>query len=125
MAGGAAPSGGTDTFPKLLVENARVRGERPASREKDLGIWQTWTWAEVAREVRALALGLKSLGVERGDTVCVCGDNRPHLYWAMTAVQAVGGVPVPVYQDSVGRWKHYEKELQPVADILTEAGIAT
>jgi long-chain acyl-CoA synthetase len=107
MAGGAASSGEFDTFPKLLVRNASVRGDRPASREKDLGIWQAWTWAEVADEVRALALGLKSLGVERGDAVCVCGDNRPHLYWAMTAVQAVGGIPVPVYQDSVADEMHY------------------
>jgi len=107
MAGGAASSGGFDTFPKLLLENARVRGDRPASREKDLGIWQTWTWAQVAQEVRALALGLKALGVERGDVVCVCGDNRPHLYWAMTAVQSIGGIPVPVYQDSVADEMHY------------------
>jgi len=107
MAVGAASLGGLDTFPKLLLENARIRGGRPASREKDLGIWQTWTWADVAGEVRAFALGLKSIGVERGDTVCVCGDNRPHLYWAMTAVQAVGGIPVPVYQDSVADEMHY------------------
>ncbi len=107
MAGGAASREGLDTFPKLLIENARVRGTRPASREKDLGIWQTWTWADVAQEIRTLALGLKTLGVERGDTVCVCGDNRPHLYWSMTAVQAIGGIPVPVYQDSVADEMHY------------------
>jgi len=107
MADGATPSQELDTFPKLLLENARIRGTRPASREKDLGIWQTWTWADAATEIRALALGLKALGVERGDTVCVCGDNRPHLYWAMTAAQAVGAIPVPVYQDSVADEMHY------------------
>jgi long-chain acyl-CoA synthetase len=107
MTDGVKTSGGLDTFPKLLVENARVRGDRPASREKDLGIWQSWTWAEVADEVRALALGLKTLGVERGDTISVCGDNRPQLYWAMTAAQAIGAIPVPVYQDSVADEMHY------------------
>lgn len=30
-----------DTFPKLLMHHAKVRGERPAMREKGLGIWQT------------------------------------------------------------------------------------
>lgn len=90
-----------DTFPKLLSENARVRGDKPASREKDYGIWQTWTWSEVADEIRALACGLAALGFNRGDRLAIIGDNRPHLYWAMTAAQAVGGVPVPVYQDSV------------------------
>jgi len=107
MEGGNVPPEGLDTFPKLLINNARVRGDRPASREKDLGIWQTWSWRQVAEQVRALALGLKSLGVAPGDAVCVCGDNRPHLYWAMTAIQAIGGIPVPVYQDSVAEEMHF------------------
>jgi len=107
MSGGAASRSDLDTFPKLLLENARVWGGRPASREKDLGIWLSWTWAEMADEIRALACGLKALGVERDDKVCVCGDNRPHLYWAFTAIQAVGAVPVPVYQDSVAEEMQY------------------
>jgi len=96
-----------DTFPKLLAHNARVRGDLPASREKDFGIWLSWTWAEVAAETRALVMGLKQLGVKAHDKVCICGDNRPHLYWAMTAVQSLGAVPVPVYQDSVAEEMQY------------------
>ena len=94
-------AGGTDTFPKLLLENARTRGDRPAMREKDLGIWQAWSWRQVLEEVHALACGLKAMGLERGDKVAIVGDNRPRLYWTMVAAQSVGGVPVPVYQDSV------------------------
>src|SRR5690606_15609767 len=90
-----------DTFPRLLADNARRIGDKPASREKDYGIWQTWTWSQVYGEVRALACGLVALGFRRGDRLAIIGDNRPHLYWAMPAAQAVGGVPVPVYQDSV------------------------
>ncbi len=90
-----------DTFPKILLENARSRGDRPAMREKDLGIWQAWSWRQVLDEVRALACGLKAMGLERGDKVAIIGDNRPRLYWTMVATQAVGGVPVPIYQDSV------------------------
>jgi len=101
MTGDKPISGNFDTFPKLLAENARLRGDKPASREKDFGIWLSWTWAEVAEEVRAIACGLAALGVKRGDKVTICGDNRPHLYWSMTAVQALGAIPVPVYQDSV------------------------
>lgn len=104
---GTSPSAKNDTFPKLLLENARVRGNKPANREKDYGIWLAWSWSEIAEEIRALAAGLKELGVERGDKVCVCGDNRPHLYWALTAIQAVGAVPVPVYQDSVAEEMQY------------------
>jgi len=92
-----------DTFPKLLIENAARIGDRPASREKDLGIWQAWTWSQVAEQVRALACGLAAMGFQRGDKLIIVGDNRPRLYWAMTAAQAIGGVPVPVYQDSVAK----------------------
>ena len=90
-----------DTFPKLLLNHAAVRGNRPAMREKDLGIWQTWSWAEVAAEVRAIACGLAARGFARGDRLAIIGDNRPRLYWSMAAAQCLGGVPVPLYQDAV------------------------
>ena len=90
-----------DTFPKLLLEHARVRPDRPANREKDYGIWQSWSWAQVAAEVEALACGLAAMGFRRGDKLAIIGDNRPRLYWAIAATQALGGVPVPVYQDSI------------------------
>jgi long-chain acyl-CoA synthetase len=92
---------GLDTFPKLLVHHARVRGERPAVREKYLGIWQTWTWSQFADEVRAVACGLAGAGFRRGDHLAIVGDNRPRLYAAMCAAQCLGGIPVPLYQDAV------------------------
>ena len=95
------PSDGLQTFPRLLFHHARVRGTAPAIREKDLGIWQTWSWADVAERVGALACGLASLGFQRGDHLAVIGDNRPHLYMMMSAAQCLGGVPVPLYQDAV------------------------
>jgi len=90
-----------NTFPKLLRFQARTRPDRAASREKIYGIWQSWTWKEVADNVRDLACGLHVLGVKRGDKVAIVGDNRPRLYWTFVALQALGGVPVPVYQDSI------------------------
>jgi long-chain acyl-CoA synthetase len=90
-----------DTFPKLLLEHARLRPNRPANREKDYGIWQTWSWAQVCTEVEALACGLSAMGFRRGDKLAIIGDNRPRLYWAIAATQALGGVPVPIYQDSI------------------------
>ncbi len=90
-----------DTFPRLLIHHAAVRGDRPAMREKDLGVWQTWTWHEVLEEVRSLADGLDALGFKRGAKLAIVGDNRPRLYWSMVAAQALGGVPVPLYQDAV------------------------
>ena len=70
-------------------------------RHKDLGIWQSWTWAQVLDEVRAFSVGLEELGLKRGDKFAVIGSNRPRLYWAMCAGQALGAVPVPIYADSV------------------------
>ncbi|MBN9087831.1 MAG: AMP-binding protein [Reyranella sp.] len=97
----AASASKADTFPKLLAGLAETRPTAPAYREKEYGIWQTYDWAHVARQVNRLAAGLAGLGFRRGERLIVVGDNRPRLYWAMAAVQSLGGVPVPVYQDSV------------------------
>jgi len=92
---------GLDTFPRLLMHHGKVRGDRVALREKDLGIWQTWTWGRYAEEVRALACGLAAQGFKRGDHLAVVGDNRPRLYAAMCAAQCLGGIATPMYQDAI------------------------
>lgn len=88
------------TFPRLMLEHAKARPQAPALREKVYGIWQTLTWAELAALVRALAGGFAEAGMARGDHVVIVGENRPRLYAAMLAVQSLGGVPVPLYQDA-------------------------
>jgi len=99
-----------DTFPKLARANAQRLPDGVAIREKDYGIWQSTTWADYLTQARAIALGLASLGLSRGDKVAIVGDNRPQLYWAVLATQALGGVPVPLYQDSI------EKEMEYIVD---------
>ena len=96
-----------DTFPKIVQRNADTRGGRTAFREKDYGIWQSWTWAAAADEIRAFACGLAKLGLKRGDRVAIIGTNRPQLYWSFDAIQALGAVPVPVYADSVADEMYY------------------
>ncbi|MCP5076350.1 MAG: long-chain fatty acid--CoA ligase [Rhodobacteraceae bacterium] len=103
----SALDGALDSFPKLLVRNAAKFGSRPAYREKEFGIWQSWTWSEAREEVEALALGFLDLGMEKGDHVAIAGRNRPYFYWAMLAAQYVGAVPVPVYQDAVAEEMAY------------------
>jgi long-chain acyl-CoA synthetase len=98
--GGEGPEA-EDTFAKLLRAHATLRGTRPAFRHKDLGLWRTWTWAEVYDETRAIAQGLIGLGLKRGDVIAIVGANRPRLYWSITAAQMIGAVPVPVYADAV------------------------
>lgn len=99
-----------DTFPKLLKERSRVDAELTAIREKEFGIWQSWSWKEVEKEVRRFACGLAAMGFERGDRLAIIGDNRPTLYWSIAATQCLGGIPVPTYQDAVA------EELQYVLD---------
>ena len=93
-------AGGLQSIPALLHRNATQFGSAPAYREKEFGIWQSWTWAETKEEVTALALGLLTLGLAKGDHVAILGRNRPALYWSMVAIQSAGGVPVPLYQDA-------------------------
>ena len=109
-----------DTFPKLLLKHASLRPGHDAIREKDLGIWQSWTWSETAEEIRALACGLASLGLKHGDKLAIVGDNRPRLYWSMTAAQALGAVPVPLYQDSVADEMAYVLDNADVKIALVE-----
>ena len=70
-------------------------------RHKDLGIWQSWTWAEIHSLTRAYAVGLEALGLKRGDKIAIIGANRPKLYWTIMAAQTLGAIPVPIYSDSV------------------------
>ena len=109
-----------DTFPKLLLENAKKFGNQPASREKEYGIWQTWTWQQVADEVKAFACGLAANGFKRGDKLGIIGDNRPRLYWAMAAAQSLGGVPVPTYQNAVADEIEYVLDHAEVKIVLAE-----
>lgn len=98
------------SVPALLERNASIFGANAAYREKEFGIWQSWTWAETADEIEALALGFINLGVSPGDFIAVIGRNRPSLYWSMVAAQAVGAVPVPLYQDAVSEEMAYVLE---------------
>lgn len=96
-------SGLPGTFSGWLQHHAHTRGSDPAMREKDLGIWQTMSWAELATEVRTLAHALAFYGVQPGHHVAIVGENRPRLYMAMMAAQSLGAIPVPLYQDAIAQ----------------------
>jgi long-chain acyl-CoA synthetase len=90
------------TFPHILLENARkFPAGKIAMREKDFGIWQSYSWQDYLDEVRDFALGLVALGFKKEDKMAIIGDNRPQLYWGLAACQCLGGVPVPLYQDAI------------------------
>lgn len=108
------------TLPQFLIKNAREHPRRPAIREKEKGIWQEWTWSEYLDHVRAITLGLMSLGFQRGDTLAIISDNRPQVYWAMIAAQVCGGVPVPVYQDAIAKEVQYVIDHSDAKFVLAE-----
>ena len=103
----SAGAEGSNSIPALLHRNARAFANAPAYREKEYGIWQSWTWAQTLEEVEALALGLVDLGLAEGDFVAIIGRNRPRLYWSMIAAQMAGAIPVPLYQDAVAEEMAY------------------
>ena len=90
-----------DTLPKSLIAGYEKYGDRKiAMRQKDMGIWRSYTWQDSYEQVRQLSLGLTKLGLKRGDKVCIIGDNDPQYFWAQLAVQAGGGVAVGIFTDS-------------------------
>ena len=109
-----------DTFPKLLMRHAQERPARPAIREKDLGIWQTWTWRQFADEVRTLAAGLAARGFRRGEHIALIGDNRPRIYAGICAAQCLGGIPVPLYQDAVAGEMAFPIQNAEIAHAIVE-----
>jgi long-chain acyl-CoA synthetase len=90
------------TFPRLLLKHAAERPAAPAMREKEYGIWQAHSWSNMAVLVEQIACGLHLAGLRRGQHMVVIGANRPRLYATMLAAQALGAVPIPLYQDAVG-----------------------
>jgi long-chain acyl-CoA synthetase len=88
------------TFPQLLLNHAAQRPLEPAMREKEYGIWQALTWSDLASLVAHIAGGLHQAGLRRNEHMVVVGSNRPRLYATMLAVQSLGAIPIPLYQDA-------------------------
>ena len=108
------------TLPGLLRRNADTIPNRAALREKRRGIWQTLTWRAYWQAVHRFASGLAVMGFRRGDKLSVIGDNRPRLYAAQLAAQCLGGIAVPVYQDSIAAELVYVLEHAEVAVVVAE-----
>jgi long-chain acyl-CoA synthetase len=112
--------GARDTFPKLLLRHAEAIGDHPAIREKDLGIWQAWTWRQMRDEIEWLACGLAQAGLTRGAHIAVIGSNRPRLYWTLVAAQVLGAIPVPFYEDAVAQEMVYVFQDAEIAFAVVE-----
>ena len=117
---GAPSSEELDTFPKLLLHNAERWADRPAMREKDLGIWNVYTWRDYRDRVREIALGLAALGVRRGEVVALLGRNRPNWVWSELAAHALGCMTLGIYEDVLAAEAGYLLAYSGAAAIVCE-----
>ncbi|MFW5731465.1 MAG: AMP-binding protein [Desulfonatronovibrionaceae bacterium] len=108
------------TLPGLLLENARKFGSKTALREKQWGIWQTYSWQDYFQISAEFAAGLKELGLGRGDIIVLIGDNRPEWLWAEAAIQSLGGIALGVYQDVQAGEIEYIFELTRCRMVIAE-----
>ncbi|MBI4913376.1 MAG: AMP-binding protein [Acidobacteria bacterium] len=91
-----------DTLPKLLRRNAQTfGGDKVALREKEFGVWQPYSWKDYYEHVKYFTLGLVSLGLAKGDTISIIGDNRPEWLFAELAAQSAGAIAIGIYQDAI------------------------
>ncbi|NIN66791.1 MAG: AMP-binding protein [Anaerolineae bacterium] len=112
---------GLDTLPKcFLAKVQQYPDDQVAMRQKDFGIWRDITWRESHEHVKQFALGMVSLGLQRGDKVCIIGDNDPQYFWAQLAVQAAGGIAVGIFTDSVPREIQYVVEHADATFVLAK-----
>lgn len=90
-----------NTFPKLLLYNADTWPQEIALREKEFGIWNEFSWADYQKIVKLFALGMHKLGIGKGDSVGIIGDNRPEWVAGEVAAHALRAMIFGIYQDSM------------------------
>ncbi len=90
-----------DTIPKIFLDVVERHGSEVALRDKDFGIWNEVTWADYRSHVESLFHGLKNLGLQRGDVVCIISENRPEWVYMDLACQCAGAYPLGLYVDSL------------------------
>lgn len=87
------------TLPQLLLMRGRQEPGRLAQRHKKRGIWREYSFGDVLEQVRGLALGLDAMGVKRGETVAIIGENEPDNFWSELAALALGAKVISLYPD--------------------------
>lgn len=98
---------GVDTIPKLLRHQTARYGDQVLHRKKDFGVWQRFTWNEVYAQVQSIAMGMAALGVTRGATVALVGENEPQLFWSQYAALSIGAKVVCLYPDLTAAQMEY------------------
>ncbi len=89
------------SIPQLLRWRVQSTGEKVALREKDFGTWNSYTWDSYYDYVSRTGLGLQKLGLKKGDTIALIGDNIPEMLFVAIGAQAVGAISAAIYQTTM------------------------
>ncbi|BCL62439.1 hypothetical protein DGMP_31320 [Desulfomarina profundi] len=89
------------SIPQLLRWRVRSTPKRPALREKDFGIWNTYSWEDYYSYVRRTALGLRAIGLGKNDTIAIISDNIPELLFIAIGGHSLGAISAGIYQTSM------------------------
>jgi long-chain acyl-CoA synthetase len=88
---------GCDTISALFRHRCAQDPARLAHREKTLGIWRAYTWGDYWTHAKWIGLGLRRLGLRRGEVVQILSEGRKEWLYADQGIQAVGGIASGVY----------------------------
>ena len=89
------------TIPQLLRWRVETSGDKVALREKDFGCWNSYTWDQYYSHVRKTGLGLQEIGLKKGDTIALIGDNIPETLFIALGAQAIGAMSAAIYQTTM------------------------
>ncbi|MBC2705638.1 AMP-binding protein [Desulfobacula sp.] len=89
------------SIPQLLRWRVKKTPQRPALREKDFGIWNTYAWEDYYDYVKKTALGLKAIGLGKGDTIAIISDNIPEILFVAIGGHSIGAISAGIYQTSM------------------------
>ena len=90
-----------DTLPKLMMRNHETYGDRKiAMRNKEFGLWRSYSWKKSYESVKWFSLGLISMGFKSNSKISIIGDNEPQWYWAEFAAQSAGGAAIGIFVDA-------------------------
>ncbi|WP_170339218.1 AMP-dependent synthetase/ligase [Ruegeria arenilitoris] len=98
---------GCVTIPELFQKRCAALSDRTAHREKDLGIWKSYSWADYWQHAKWIGLALRKLGLQRGEVVSILSEDRKEWAWFDLGIQCVGGIASGVYTtDSASQLKY-------------------
>ncbi|MBF0573093.1 MAG: AMP-binding protein [Desulfamplus sp.] len=89
------------SIPQLLRLRMNYSGDKVALREKDFGIWNTYTWKSYYSYVRKTALGMRQIGIKKGDIVAIISDNIPELLFTAIGCHSLGAISAGIYQTTM------------------------